>query len=348
MRGTLGRVGLGLLAALALVLTFGPRERLGVLPDPAVPPMETPEATVGPVLRAEAFIPALRPELAKEVVWAHEDRRRTPLSVIYVHGFSASKVELQPLPAEVAAALGANLFLTRLAGHGADGPALGQARAMDWMADMAEALEVGRALGERVLVIATSTGGALAALAAAEPGGQDRVAGYVLVSPNFGLQATGAHLLTLPFARWWAPIVLGPERSWTPVSVAQAAGWTTRYPTEALAAMAAVAEAAALTVYEGVTAPALFLISDADRVVDPAAAREVAGRWGAGATVVALTPGPRDDVDAHVLAGEILSPELSPVARAAVLNWVAARDLVNAPLAAPRPPVGDLDGAPSR
>ena len=350
MRSVAGRWALGLLAAAALVLMLGPRERVGILPEPMIAVGETPEETVAGVLRAEEFIPGLRPEAAKQVVWAHDDRRRTLLSVVVVHGFSASAEELRPMPDDVAAALGANLFFTRLAGHGADPAALGTVRATDWMQDMAEALEVGRALGERVLVIASSTGAALAAIAAAEPAGQDRVAGFVLMSPNFGVRQAGAHLLSAPFARVWAPWLLGETRRVVAVNAAHAEAWFVEYPTEALAPMAAVAEAAWLTQFDGVTAPLLVVLSDADRVVDPARGREVAGRWGGAAEVLALAPGPEDDPEAHVLAGRILSPGLSPRVTAAVLAWVEKRgiDSPDAPLpvVAP-PPEPGADAAPA-
>lgn len=347
MRSVLGRWALGLLAAAALALMLGPRERVGILPEPMIALGETPAETLAGVLRAEAFIPGLRPEAAKQVVWAHDDRRRTALSVVVVHGFSASAEELRPMPDQVAAALGANLFFTRLSGHGADPAALGTVRATDWMQDMAEALEVGRALGERVLVIASSTGAALAAIAAAEPAGQDRVAGFVLMSPNFGVRQAGAHLLSAPFARLWAPVLLGPGRSVVPVNAAHAEAWFTDYPTEALVPMAAVAEAAWLTQFDGVTAPLLVILSDADRVVDPARGREVAGRWGGAAEVLALVPGPGDDPEAHVLAGRILSPDLSPRVTAAVLAWVEKRDLMADETAAPaQPPTPATDAPP--
>ena len=100
----------------------------------------------------------IRPEAAKRIVWAGAPGQKTPLAVIYVHGFSASAEEIRPVPDEVAKALGANLFYTRLAGHGRSGDAMAEPLAGDWIEDMAEAMAIGRRLGDRVVVIATSTG----------------------------------------------------------------------------------------------------------------------------------------------------------------------------------------------
>jgi len=328
------RIGLGGALAVAILLSFLPGETPGILPPPPVAPGSTAEEVVASVIASERLIDGIREGAAKEVVWAGAPGEVTPLSVVYVHGFSATKAELRPVPDRVAEALGANLFLTRLAGHGRTGEALGRAEASHWMLDMAEALAVGKAIGERTLVIATSAGAALAAVSAVEPAGRDGVAGYVLVSPAFELQASGARLLRLPFARTLAPLILGPERAWEPRNAAHAEGWTARYPTEALVPLAGLVDAAALTDYATASAPALFLLSDEDRVVDPEAAREIARRWGPapGAAVVPIALAPGDDPDAHVIAGDALSPGSTERVTEAILDW-AAREGLAAPAA---------------
>ena len=47
----------------------------------------------------ESAYPDIRPGLAKEVVWANPaSRQKTPLAIVYIHGFSASKGEVRPSP----------------------------------------------------------------------------------------------------------------------------------------------------------------------------------------------------------------------------------------------------------
>ncbi|UCD68174.1 MAG: hypothetical protein JSW48_15555 [Betaproteobacteria bacterium] len=89
--------------------------------------------------------------------------RKTPLAVVYLHAFSASRQELSPVPEQLAKRLGANLLLTRLSGHGSPGDALGYVTVEDWLTDAVEASQIGRALGDRVLLMGTSTEGTLAA-----------------------------------------------------------------------------------------------------------------------------------------------------------------------------------------
>ena len=57
---------------------------------------------------------------------------------------------MRPLPDKVAAALGANLFYTRLTGHGQDGAAMAEGSVNAWINDYAEAMAIGRAIGGKV------------------------------------------------------------------------------------------------------------------------------------------------------------------------------------------------------
>lgn len=272
----------------------------------------------------EARVAGIRPGLAKEIVWAYpHSRAKTPLAIVYVHGFSASKGEIRPVPDRVAAELGANLFYTRLTGHGQDGAAMGTASVNDWVNDYAEAIAVGRALGERVVVIATSTGAALATWAATQPALSDGVAGYVFVSPNYGVQAAGASLLTGPWGRQLANLVAGRERGFTPRNEAHARYWTTPYPTSATLPMAALTELAGSAPVETVGAPALFLFSDNDKVVKPELTREMAARWGAGSEMLVMEGS--DDPSNHVIAGDALSPSTTGLAAGRITEWIGSR-----------------------
>jgi alpha-beta hydrolase superfamily lysophospholipase len=260
----------------------------------------------------------------KRILWAGAPGERTRHAVVYLHGFSATSQEIRPVPDRVAQALGANLFLTRLSGHGRTGEALAGATAGDWLEDTAEALAIGRAIGEEVVVIATSTGGTLAAIAATDASLIDRVKGIVFVSPNFGIRNPAAAILTMPLARHWLPVVAGRERSFEPVNAAHARYWTTRYPTAALLPLGALVRHARGLDYSGVTTPALFLYSPEDRVVSPRATRAMVLRWGGPAEerIVELSPG--DDPYSHVIAGDILSPGSTDATVTAILDWLGS------------------------
>jgi pimeloyl-ACP methyl ester carboxylesterase len=315
----LGRGVLVLAVLLALVWGFGPREQLdrAVAFDAAGIP-----ADVEPWLaQRETTFADVNPEARKEIVWAGAPGVKAPLASVYLHGFSATKEEIRPVPDEVAKALGANLYLTRLAGHGRTGAAMAEATPEDWLYDAAEAMEIGRRLGERVIVIGTSTGATLAAVAATDPALAKDVAGIVLISPNFALNSPAAAILDLPFARIWGPWVAGAERSFTPVNADHGRFWTTRYPTVALFPMATLMRAARAQDWGAVSLPALFIFSPQDKVIDPAWVRKVAGAWGGPREVREVTMGEGDDPYGHVLAGRILSPGKTEETVTAIVAW---------------------------
>ena len=273
----------------------------------------------------EADIPNLRANASKEIVWAYPaSRARTPLAIVYVHGFSASKAEVRPLADQVARALGANLFYTRLTGHGRDPAALEQTTVHDWLNDLAEATAIGRAIGNRVIVIGTSTGGTLATLGATlaknDPEPMKDVAGLVLISPNFGLQSKWAFLLDMPFAREALPYIGGSTRVFEPLNETMGENWTTTYPIGALAPMAALIRATLAANVAQITIPVLTLFSPADTIVDPDKTEAEMTKWGAPHEVVEVPVS--GDPSNHILAGDIVSPRTTQSLAKRIVEWI--------------------------
>ena len=246
----------------------------------------------------------------KRVRFADSVPRRTPWSVVYLHGFSATRQETAPVSEQVAAALGANLFEARLTGHGLPGDSMGVATARAWITDSEWALAAGTALGDSVLLIGTSTGGTLAAWLAAQPEPTRRaLQAVVLISPNFGVKGATAAVLSWP----WASVVLPrliPTYSWTPRNEAHGRYWTTSYPSRALFPMTALVDAVNELPLRDWTTPTLMLYNPADPVVDAAAATAWLDRLRGSTTARVesqpITPIPGED--GHVIAGRITAP----------------------------------------
>jgi pimeloyl-ACP methyl ester carboxylesterase len=261
------------------------------------------------------------PGAAKRIVWAGQKGGKTPLAIVYLHGFSATAEEIRPVPDEVATALGANLYFTRLAGHGRGGAAMATATAGDWIEDTAEAMAIGRRLGEKVVLVGTSTGATLAALAATDPKLSQDLAGVVLISPNFGLRSAAAAILDLPLARYWGPLVAGAERSFVPANDDHARYWTTRYPTVALFPMAALVRHVRWLDFATAKVPALVIYAPKDQVIDPTLISPLFDRWGGPVKQHLREMAQGDDAYAHVIAGDILSPGQTDAVIALILDW---------------------------
>lgn len=277
--------------------------------------------TVAATLAAdEARVPNLRAGCEKRIIWANAPATRTPVALVYIHGFSATGQELRPLPDMVAKALGANLHFTRLTGHGQDSAAMGQATLADWRRDVAEAIAIAQTLGDEVVIMGCSTGCTLATLALAEG---VKVKGVAQISPNFGLRnRVLQRLLDLPASRHWAKYVAGSTRKVPAISAAHAAYWTLHVPTAAVHVMADAVRAVRHADLSIIATPALFCFNAVDQVVHPDATRQVIDRWGAAAQVLMLNQTPQDDAMGHVMAGDIFSPgQTAPLAQQ-IVAWV--------------------------
>ncbi len=290
-------------------------------------PASLPDGLDAYLATSEAAFDDITEGSAKRIVWAGAAGAKTPIAIVYVHGFSATAEEIRPVPDNVAQAAGANLFFMRLAGHGRSGEAMATATAGDWVEDMAEAMAIGRRLGDRVVLISTSTGAPLAAIAATDPALSDGLAGVVMISPNFGLKSAAGMILDMPLARWWGPLVAGSTRSFEPTNARHAAHWTTSYPTTALFPMAALVREGRNLDVKVATAPLLLMYAEADQVIDPARIPAVAAGWGGPVAEEKLVMGDGDDPYHHVIAGDILSPGQTATATAMIVNWMGANGL---------------------
>ncbi|MGI9232475.1 MAG: alpha/beta hydrolase [Woeseiaceae bacterium] len=246
----------------------------------------------------------LVPGTEKRVRW-FDQREKTLYSVVYLHGFSATRQETAPLAEYVADALGANLFETRLRGHGRKRDELAGVRAEDWLADAAEALAIASQLGEKVVVIGTSTGATLATAMLGHPA-MDSVDTIVMLSPNIAPRDPAAAWLTRPAGPLLARILVGETRSWQPHNEAQGRYWSTTYPMAAAVEMMRLVDLANRQTPARLSQRLLMFYSKDDAVVSPTAALVTYEAIDAPqkAAIEIKDPG---DPSHHVLAGDVLS-----------------------------------------
>jgi alpha-beta hydrolase superfamily lysophospholipase len=272
--------------------------------------------------QSEAKVSGLKPGTAKGIVWAHADKQATEWAVVYVHGFSASRLETAPVADNLAKALGANVFYTRLTGHGLPGEAMGEATAQDWMADTLEAVRIGKTLGRKVLLISCSTGSTLATWLATSPDAA-MVDAHVFISPNFGLKNKASELVNGHWGHKIAYAVTGPKVISKSDNPRDAEGWTQSYPTNALFPMLALVKKVRDSDLGNFKTPVLVLYSEKDETVDPTETKEAVARFGSVQKI--LTPVDfSQSKGQHVLAGEIRDPQAVTPMVEAILKWVKA------------------------
>ena len=183
------------------------------------PRVETPELNESPVsvpsdlmsleqwiTEKENALGNVRSGNASQIIFNDSVPKKTKFSVLYLHGFTASGREGEPVHRDIAKALGANLYIPRLYGHGLEEtePMLGFNNEDFWESGK-EALAVAKQLGEKVIVLGTSHGGSLSLSLATDPD----IAALCLFGPNIAVYDPKAKLLSKPWGLQIARLVKG-------------------------------------------------------------------------------------------------------------------------------------------
>jgi pimeloyl-ACP methyl ester carboxylesterase len=271
--------------------------------------------------RQESRFCTIRSNCEKKIAWHAGKRDKTNYSIVYIHGFSATRMETWPLCDHLAAILGANLFYTRLSGHGQDGPAMGNARVEDWLADGLEAVTIGSRIGDRVILVGMSTGGTLATWLAAQPSTAPWIHRLILLSPNFfpknplaaaALWPPGLRLFKMLFGGW---------RSFTVTNDLHARYWTARYPINAITTMMQLVRLTWQIDLKQATMPVLMMVNPWDRVINVSLAIFRFRRFPSKRKKWTYFRGNKD-LGRHVLAGEILSRQTTGQALTVIRDFL--------------------------
>ena len=150
----------------------------------------------------------LKPNNEARIVWNNDTTKAiTDYAIVYLHGFSASQEEGNPVHRNIAKKFGYNLYLSRLADHGIDtSEALVNMTAENLWESAKQAYAIGKRLGKKVILMSTSTGGTLSLKLAAE---YSEVAGIILYSPNIKIKDPNAWLLNNSWGLQIARLVKG-------------------------------------------------------------------------------------------------------------------------------------------
>ena len=218
---------------LVLIFLLGPRAEevtLDPILDPVLIPIEKLEAFIS---ERESLVSHLKPDNEAVIVWRDSLPQKTANSLVYLHGFSASRGEGDPVHIEFAQKYGMNAYLPRLDQHGLkEQNALGNLTAESLLESAKQALSVGAILGEKVILMTCSTGSTLGLyLAAHHP---DLISGVICFSPNIDLQAAGSSMLDGPWGLQILRMVEGGDFHQWEAPEAALPFWTTSYRIEAL------------------------------------------------------------------------------------------------------------------
>jgi len=258
----------------------------------------------------------LKPDNEARILWLNDSLKlQTEYAVVYLHGFSASQEEGDPVHKEFAKKFGCNLFLARLAEHGVDTtePLLNFTADKIWNSAK-QAYAIGKKLGKKIILMATSTGGTLALKLAAE---YPDIAGLILLSPNIAINDPNAWLLNNHWGLQIAKLVKGKYNTAEDTTAVYAQYWNNKYRMEATVQLEELLETTMKeSTFKKVTQPTLLLYyykdeDHQDKVVKVSAMKRMFTQLGTAENLKKQVALP--NTGNHVLGSPIKSKDVASV-----------------------------------
>lgn len=267
-------------------------------------------------IRSQEATHRLRPDNEARIIWLNDSIREvTEYAVVYLHGFSASQEEGDPVHLNFTKKFGCNLYLSRLAEHGIDtSEQLLNMTADNLWESAKQAYAIGKRLGKKVVLMSTSTGGTLALKLAAE---YPEIHSLILLSPNIEINDPNAWLLNNHWGLQIARMVQGKYNVPQDTTRLYKQYWNTPYRMEAAVQLEELLETTMKkSTFERVKQPTLLLYyfkdeDHQDEVVKVSAMKRMFRQLGTPDSLKRAVPIP--GAGDHVIGSYIKSKDVAAV-----------------------------------
>ena len=305
--------------ALFVIYFLGPKPPKPVLNDllPAVASINALDSSI----EAMEATHKIKPNNEAKIIWADSNKTQTDFAIVYLHGFSSSQMEGDPVHQNIAKQFHCNLYLARLAEHGIDTTEdLVNLTAENYWESAKLAYAIGKQIGKKVILMSTSTGGTLALQLAAN---YPEIAGLVLYSPNIEVFNPSAPLLNMPWGLQIGRTVL--KSNYVDIKYTDSAYpkyWNTHYRIEAVVALQNLLEATMMeATFKKIHQPTLALYyykdeAHQDNVVKVSAIQKMMQQIATPSNLKIEMAMP--NTGNHVLASPIVSKDITSVEKATV------------------------------
>jgi esterase/lipase len=307
-------------AALILVIALSVIYMLG--PAPTEPKLDpTPTSISIPIdsldnwiARKESGFKTLKPDNEARIEWYNDSVSVTEYAIVYLHGFTASGEEGNPVHRAFAKRYGCNMYLPRLYGHGLDTtePMI-DLTPDNYLESAKEAIAVGKQIGKKVIIMCTSTGGTLGIyLAAHDP----EIEALICYSPNIDIFDPNSKMLTKPWGLQIVRLVMGSDYRQYDAPEEFKKYWQTKYRIEGLISVRSLIDYTMTNETFSKVSQPIFVggyykdEETQDNVVSVEAMRQMMPQLGTTEAQKQMVEFP---VGAHVLANPLRNPEVEPV-----------------------------------
>lgn len=265
----------------------------------------------------------IKPSANKLILWASPKKKVSDYSLVYIHGFTASRREISPVVERVAKRISANVFFTRLRGHGRRClKATRKVETNDWLNDTAEAVEIGRHIGKNVVLIGTSTGAALGINEIHRK--STNIKAIIMISPNFEPSNKNTLLMLLPWGRQLALLINGKyvDNTSADLKPIEKEIWTHKYSTRLLFPMIGTIKLLKKIDLSQINIPAMVIYSPKDQVADQRVTMRRMAEWGGIVQYLEITDS--TNVEQHVITGQVGDPSTIDFLVDEIVDYISA------------------------
>ena len=306
--------------ALILIIALSVTFMLGPVPtepklDPAPTSVSIPiDSLDNWIARKEGNFRTLKPDNEARIVWYNDSVSVTEYAIVYLHGFTASGEEGNPIHRAFAERYGYNMYLPRLYGHGLDTtePMI-DLTPDNYLESAQEAIAIGKQIGKKVIIMCTSTGGTLGIyLAAHDP----EIEALICYSPNIDIFDPNSKMLTKPWGLQIVRLVMGSDYRQNEAPDEFKKYWQTKYRIEGLVSVRSLIDHTMTNETFSKVSQPIFVggyykdEETQDNVVSVEAMRQMMPQLG---TIESQKQMVEFPVGAHVLANPLRNPEVEPV-----------------------------------
>ena len=261
----------------------------------------------------ESEVPCLMPSVEAHIGWANASKpKRTKVCFLYIHGFSATPKETSPLTEELAKHFSCNYILGRLAGHGVKDDI--NASAEDWLQSIVDYWHIAQQLGDKVIIIGTSTGATLSVWLASQGFTKNKLYAAIFLAPNFRPRHhldtpffSISSILTWPWSNYWMPLLIGRRRELSLQNELERRFSSHGYSVRALIEMQKVVDWARTVKYSRFNIPLCTMYMKNDPTIDSYAAVKVHEAWGSDQKELIPVTLNEESIE-HVFVGDMMAP----------------------------------------
>ena len=278
--------------------------------------------------KKESEVSDIYPYAEKTVLWNNSNKNRTKYSIVFIHGFTTTGYQSKEFLNKLSSELDANLFMTRLSGHGVPYEGTKQMQIDKIMYDVSEAVIIGEKIGENVILVGHSLGGALSMLAADDEVLSKKIDTLVLFAPgNSGFSSFAftntliSSLVDRTGSLCW--LIVCDPRSF--MELPDDEKWenyfATDFDTNIFYQIARIPIATDSISYETISTSALVFYDENDRLVNASKLKSNFKKWAAKNKIVSVET-LETDRGRHMFPS-ISNPHLDQMFLYEIKNWVS-------------------------